>query len=221
MVGSVGREAWQGHEKGSFALGKPWWPADKVERWMITRLRVSGQNPRSHPEAQVEQIAASIRHWGFTVPILVEEDGTILAGSGRYLAAKRLSLVEVPVIVVRGWSDEQKTAYRIADNKIGENSKWDDPLLELEVGELVAADFDIDLLGLSSVERKKLAGGDDDDGGAGNVVHEVATSEVYDEFWIAVRGPLKHQADALVALRTAMQPLDGVTVELGTINFDS
>ena len=95
------------------------WPADKVERRPLASLIPSARNARTHSDAQVAQIAASIREWGWTMPILVDEAGTIIAGHGRVLAAARLGLDAVPVMVARGWSDAQKRAYLIADNKLG------------------------------------------------------------------------------------------------------
>src|SRR5918997_293128 len=90
------------------------WPADKVERWPIAKLIPYACNARTHSTAQIDQIAASIRQWGFTNPILVSEDGTIIAGHGRLLGAKRLGISEVPVMVANGWSKEQIQAYALA-----------------------------------------------------------------------------------------------------------
>jgi ParB-like chromosome segregation protein Spo0J len=92
------------------------WPADAVERRPIRSLVPSARNARTHSDEQVGQIAASIREWGFTIP--VDEAGLIIAGHGRVLGAKRLDLGEGPVVVARGWTEAQKRAYRIADNKL-------------------------------------------------------------------------------------------------------
>jgi ParB-like chromosome segregation protein Spo0J len=89
------------------------WPADQVERRPLAALIPSARNARTHSDAQVAQIAASIREWGWTMPILVDEAGTIIAGHGRVLAAARLDLDEVPVMVARDWSEAQKRAYLI------------------------------------------------------------------------------------------------------------
>ncbi|PYF05023.1 ParB-like nuclease family protein [Rhodopseudomonas faecalis] len=128
------------------------WPADKVERWPIADIRPYARNTKRHPPEQVGQIAAVISELGWTTPILVDESGEIIAGHGRYEAAKLLDLDEVPVIVARGWTDDQARAYRIADNKLAENAEWDEDLLKLEIGDLAAADFDTGLLGFSSDE---------------------------------------------------------------------
>src|SRR3954454_5615569 len=79
------------------------WPADKVERWPIERLIPYARNARTHSDDQIGQIAASIREWGWTNPILVTEAGTIVAGHGRVLGARKLGIKEVPVMVAQGW----------------------------------------------------------------------------------------------------------------------
>ena len=128
---------------------RPGWPADKVERWPIDRLIPNARNARTHSEAQVDQIAASIREWGWTNPVLVSEDGTIIAGHGRVRAARKLGLTEVPVMVATGWTKAQIQAYALADNKLALNAGWDEALLALEIGELQELGFDIDLIGFS------------------------------------------------------------------------
>src|SRR4051812_27621674 len=94
------------------------WPADQIERWPIAKLIPNARNARTHSAEQVDQIAASIREWGWTNPVLVSEDGTIIAGHGRVLGARRLGLTEVPVMVARGWSKAQIRAYALADNRL-------------------------------------------------------------------------------------------------------
>src|ERR1700752_1418529 len=121
------------------------WPADRVERWPIKRLIPYARNARTHSAEQVDQIAASIREWGWTNPILVTEDGTIIAGHGRVLGAKRLGLTEVPVRVATGWTKAQIRAYAIADNKLALNAAWDESLLALEIADLQELGFDLDL----------------------------------------------------------------------------
>src|SRR5215468_526674 len=105
------------------------WPADAVQRFAVDKLIPYARNARTHSPAQIAQIAASIREWGFTVPVLIDEAGMIIAGHGRVLAAQQLGLGEVPVIVARGWTEAQKKAYVIADNKLTENGGWDEALL--------------------------------------------------------------------------------------------
>jgi DNA modification methylase len=114
-------------------------------------------NARTHSDAQVAQIAASIREWGWTNPVLLAEDGTIIAGHGRVLAARTLGIAEVPVMLATGWSEAQKRAYTIADNKLALNAGWDDELLSLELGELAEIGFDVGLIGFSEAELAGLA----------------------------------------------------------------
>jgi DNA modification methylase len=122
-------------------------PADKVEKWPIERLIPYARNSRTHSDEQVAQIAASIREWGWTTPVLVDEAGMIIAGHGRIMAARKLGLAQVPVMVAEGWSEPQKRAYVLADNQLAMNAGWDMDLLKLEMQELQALDFDLDLLG--------------------------------------------------------------------------
>src|SRR4029079_13386042 len=103
-------------------LKNPSWPADKVERWPIAKLIPHARNARTHSPEQVDQIAASIREWGWTNPILVSEDGGIIAGHGRVLGARKLGLTEAPVMIAAGWTKAQIKAYAIADNKLALNA---------------------------------------------------------------------------------------------------
>jgi hypothetical protein len=132
------------------------WPADKVERWPIAKLIPHPRNARTHSEEQISQIAASIREWGWTNPILVTEKGSIIAGHGRVLGARKLGLVDVPVMVARGWSKAQIQAYALADNKLALNAGWDEAMLALEIGELQELGFDIGLIGFTDTEIAAL-----------------------------------------------------------------
>jgi DNA modification methylase len=131
-------------------------PADKVEQWPIDKLVPYARNSRTHSDAQVDQIAASIREWGWTTPVLVDEVGGIIAGHGRVMAAKKLGVALVPVVVAAGWSDAKKRAYVIADNKLALNAGWDNTMLALELGELGDLGFDVGLTGFSDEEIKDL-----------------------------------------------------------------
>lgn len=128
------------------------WPAAKVEKWPISNLIPAAANARTHSPAQIDEIAAAIRQWGFTTAILVDEQGRIIAGHGRVLAAEKLGLKRVPVMVAKGWTEDQKRAYQIADNKIALNSDWDAETLKAEVTELQGSDFDLSLLGFTPGE---------------------------------------------------------------------
>ena len=114
------------------------------------------RNSRTHSDAQVAQIAASIKEFGFTNPILIDEQGGIIAGHGRVLAAQKLNLTEVPAIELAHLSETQKRAYVIADNKLALNAGWDDELLRLEFAELEEAGFDLELTGFSLEEIDEL-----------------------------------------------------------------
>ena len=135
----------------------PAWPADKVERRSVASLVPYARNPRTHTPAQVDQIAASIREWGWTVPVLVDEQGGLIAGHGRVMAAKLLGLEEIPVMVAAGWTEAQKRAYVIADNKLTLNGGWDNELLKVELDDLKALDFDVALMGFSFEEIGALS----------------------------------------------------------------
>ena len=131
-------------------------PADKVERWAIAKLVPYARNARTHSDEQVGQIAASIKEWGWTTPVLVDETGSIIAGHGRTLAAQRLQMAEVPVMVAKGWSDAKKRAYVLADNKLALNAGWDNEMLALELGEIGDLGFDLDLTGFTADEIAAL-----------------------------------------------------------------
>jgi len=136
--------------------GKSVWPADKVERRAVASLVPYARNARTHSEEQVAQIAASIREWGWTVPVLVDDKGSLIAGHGRVLAARKLGITEVPVMVATGWSAAQIASYRLTDNKLALNAGWDDELLRLELGELGLEGFDLSLIGFSDLELKDI-----------------------------------------------------------------
>src|SRR6202040_1176862 len=111
--------------------------ADKVERWAIERLIPYAKNARTHTDAQVAAIAASIKEWGWTSPALVGEDGGLIAGHARVLAARQLGIAEIPVMVAAGWTA---------------GSGWDPELLRLELGELKLTGFDLTLTGFDDIE---------------------------------------------------------------------
>ena len=109
-------------------------------------------NSRTHSDAQIGQIAASIREFGWTNPILIDGENGIIAGHGRLKAAMLLGMEEVPVIELSHLSETQKKAYIIADNKLAMNAGWDMELLKLEISELEDKDFNLDLLGFDPSE---------------------------------------------------------------------
>jgi DNA modification methylase len=128
------------------------WPADNVIRRKVSALVPYARNSRTHSPEQISQIAASIKEWGFTTPILVDTDGQIIAGHGRLLAAQKLGLDEVPTMTAEGWTDAQKKAYVIADNKLALNAGWDNAMLAVEMQELGDMGFDLDLTGFGKDE---------------------------------------------------------------------
>jgi hypothetical protein len=131
-------------------------PAEKVELWDLARLVPHAQNSRVHSPSQVDQIVSSIKQWGFTTAILVDDGGIIIAGHGRVLAAQKMGLTKVPVMVAHGWTEEQKRAYLIADNKIALNASWDLDLLRTEVADLGDLGFEVGLLGFNVSEMSAL-----------------------------------------------------------------
>lgn len=126
------------------------WIADKIEQWPAARLVPYARNSRTHSDAQVAQIAASIAEFGFTNPILAGSDGVIVAGHGRLAAAQRLGLEQVPVVVLDHLTPVQRRALVIADNRIAENAAWDDEMLRVELQSLQDDGFDLDITGFDA-----------------------------------------------------------------------
>jgi ParB-like chromosome segregation protein Spo0J len=132
-----------------------------IEMWLIDKLIPFARNPRTHSDAQIAQIAASIVEFGFNNPILVDTKAGILAGHGRLLAARKLQLREVPVIVLDHLTDAQKRAYIIADNQLALNAGWDETLLAAELAALQQDDFDVSLIGFADEELARLLAAQD------------------------------------------------------------
>lgn len=130
----------------------------KIEQVAVESLIPYARNSRTHSDEQVAQIAASIREFGWTNPILVDGENGIIAGHGRLLAARKLKMSQVPVIQLDGMTDTQKKAYIIADNKLSDNSDFDSEMLALELTDLHSEDFDIGLIGFNADELTKLIG---------------------------------------------------------------
>ncbi len=148
---------------------------DTVEHWPLDRLRPYARNPRTHSDEQVAQIAASIVEFGWTNPVLVAGDGTVIAGHGRLDAARRLGLDAVPVVVLDHLSEAQRRAYVIADNKLALNAGWNEELLATELHALNGDGFDLALTGFDEEELDRLlAPLDDDDNGDGDADGDVA-----------------------------------------------
>ena len=139
------------------------WLADKIEQWPTAKLVPYARNARTHSEAQVAQIAASIAEFGFTNPILAGSDGVIVAGHGRLAAAQKLGLEVVPVVVLDHLSPTQRRALVIADNRIAENAGWDDAMLRVELAALADDDFDVALTGFDADALAELMAGEEPD----------------------------------------------------------
>lgn len=127
-----------------------------VEYRKLDDLVPYARNARTHSDAQVAEIAGSIRAFGFTNPVLIAEDGTLIAGHGRVLAARKLGMETVPTIVLAGLSETQRRALVLADNRIAMNAGWDEELLALELSDLQEAGFDLGLTGFGDDELQNL-----------------------------------------------------------------
>ena len=132
-------------------------PTLHVESWQIERLLPYVRNARTHSAVQIRQIAASLAEFGFNNPVLIDAEGSIIAGHGRVLAAGELKLPQVPVIVLSHLTESQKRAFRIADNQLALNAAWDPELLRLELKALAAAaELALDLTGFDPDELARL-----------------------------------------------------------------
>jgi ParB-like chromosome segregation protein Spo0J len=128
----------------------------KLENVAIDKIIPYARNSRTHSDEQVAQIAASIKEFGFTNPVLIDKDGGIIAGHGRVLAARKLGLKEVPCIRLGHLTETQKKAYVIADNKLALNAGWDVDLLCIEIKELALENFSLTTLGFDNQELAKM-----------------------------------------------------------------
>ncbi|OUS03999.1 DNA methylase [Rhodobacterales bacterium 52_120_T64] len=129
---------------------------NEIETWPLKRLHAYANNAKMHGTDQIAKIAASMAKFGWTVPCMVADDGELIAGHGRVLAATLLGLTEVPVIRLGHLDEAERRAYRIADNKLTEMGEWDDALLREEIAGLLAEDFDLSLLGIADEDLDAL-----------------------------------------------------------------
>jgi hypothetical protein len=132
------------------------WPAEQTERWPIERLIPYADNARLHSEADIDKLVHSLRRWGWTIPVLVDENGVMICGHRRIRAAAKLGLSSVPVMVARGWSEEEKRAYRLADNQLALRGSWDLELLGKELREIGSCDFDLGLIGFEPDRLERI-----------------------------------------------------------------
>jgi len=180
----------------------------------INELIADPKNARLHSEAQIAQIAKSIEQFLYLGTVIVQPTGQIIGGHATVEALKRIYPPDkkVDVRVVEGLTKGQYAALALALNKLPEASTWNDGILRELFGELDEDGIDLSALGFSLKEIDKLTSPADD-----LDVKEIDTSDVHDEFWISVRGPLADQAHALKALQEALKPFKDVTVDQGTI----
>ena len=150
--------------------------AQEIKTLQVKDLIPYARNSRTHDDYQVNQIVSSIKEFGFTNPILVDDDNSIIAGHGRLMAAQKLGLKEVPTINLGYLTDAQKKAYVIADNRLALNAGWDLDMLKLEIDDLGELDFDVDILGFTDDELKNILA-DKNDG----LVDEDQVPDVQDE----------------------------------------
>lgn len=163
---------------------------DAIEVWPLARLQPYAKNAKAHGADQVAKIAASMAEFGWTVPCLVADDGELIAGHGRVLAATQLGLTEAPVIVLGHLTEAQRRAYRIADNKLTELGTWDEALLTAELNDLLAEDYDLSLIGFDDAELQELL--------AGEVDTEIASREGEDDVPEAPETPISRPGDLWV-----------------------
>ena len=135
------------------------WPAERIEYWALERLIPYANNARLHSEGDIDKLAGSLRRWGWTNPVLVDELGVLIAGHGRVRAAAKLELTSIPVMVAHGWSEEEKRAYRLADNQLAARASWDLDLLRNEIQDLGFADFDVNLIGFEPDQLETILAG--------------------------------------------------------------
>ena len=163
---------------------------DAIETWPLAKLQPYAKNAKMHGADQVAKIAASMAEFGWTVPCLVADDGELIAGHGRVLAATQLGLLEAPVIVLGHLTEAQRQAYRIADNKLTELGTWDEALLSAELNDLLGEDFDLSLIGFDDDELEALL--------AGDVDPETASREGEDDVPEAPEAPISRPGDLWV-----------------------
>ncbi len=139
-----------------------------IEQWPTDRPIPYARNARVIPDQAIGKVAASIKEFGFRAPILVDGEGVIIAGHTRLLAAQRLQLEHVPVIVCDDLSDAQVKAYRLTDNRTAQESSWDYELLNIELGDLATLDIDLSLTGFDPDELAAWLDGSDESTGDGS-----------------------------------------------------
>lgn len=167
----------------------PRWPAVKVSMQAVSALAPYARNARVHSAEQVASLAASMRKFGFTIPLLVRESGELIAGHGRLMAAVSLGYTEVPTLVAKGWTDEMCRAYVLADNQLALNSEWNAAMLRAELGDLRTLGVDLGALGFAAADLEGVfaaSAGADKDPEAAPEAPAVPTSRLGD-VWLLGR----------------------------------
>jgi len=182
----------------------------------LADLKPNPRNARKHSPEQIAQIAELIKRYGWTNPVLIDEDDVIIAGHGRVAAGQSIGLDDGPTIKLAGLSEREKRELMLADNKIALNSTWNMDTLRAELTQLRGDGSDLAALGFAPAELDKLMPAEP----TANV-EELDVATVGDRFWISVRGPLASQAQALQKLRALMADIPGVNVEQGTVGDGS
>lgn len=178
------------------------WPATKPETRKVADLVPYARNARKHNEEQIAKIARSIREFGWTNPVLITDDGMIVAGHGRIMAAQTIGIDEVPVVVAVGWSDAQRRAYVIADNKLALEAGWDRETLALKFSELQALDFDLTLTGF-----------DEEPTSTGESVNRLQTPKAIEFAWALIGVPIAEMGKLQGMVDSALE-IDGAVVEV-------
>jgi hypothetical protein len=192
------------------------WPALHVRKVAVGELTASPDNARRHDESQLARIAASIERYGFTAPILADESGVVIAGHARLAAALRLGLDSVPVAYATGWTDEQRRAYALADNRLAELSSWDEATLATELTELSALGADLESIGFDAADLERLTG----DAGSEAQFTEIATHPIGDRFWLSIRGPISLQSLFLSAFKVAAAGNPDIEIDIGSVQLE-
>lgn len=187
--------------------------ASQIEMVPLAALKNYEKNARTHPEAQLESLAAIIRDSGFTSPLLIDDDDVIIGGHGRAIVAGRLKMTEVPCVRVSGLSKAQVKALRLSDNRVGLGSSWDEGLLRLELGELKSEGFDLSLSGFTSLELSSLFSGAEPPVDADDVPEPPATPvSIVGDVWTL--GPHRIMCGDSLNIEQVRVLLNGVTPEL-------
>ena len=186
----------------------------EIETWPIDRLRPYARNAKMHGDDQVAKIAASMAKFGWTVPCMVADDGELIAGHGRVLAATLLGLTEVPVIRLGHLDETERRAYGIADNKLTELGEWDEATLRDEIAGLLAEDFDLTLLGITDEDLDALLQDPDALGEVGPLEGEDDVDHCSGEF-------IGTHASSSASRWEALEPVrQGVTRHFGGVGPD-